>query len=111
MLTEKTRQALVDTKAILNQGWCVQAFARDKHGRPTSWRFEEATCFCLVGALGKALLKLDGNDADWNTIETALLMQLHLSSHPTAHSVSVFNDTRADVSEVIALIDATLEAG
>ena len=49
------REVCADAARLVQQGWCQCVDARDKNGKPCSSLDEEATCFCLSGAIDRAV--------------------------------------------------------
>ena len=52
----EAREVCADAARLVQQGWCQGQDARDKNGMPRSYLDEEATCFCLSGAIGRAVV-------------------------------------------------------
>lgn len=50
-MTKNLKQILLSTRDLIASGWTQNVHARNTYGLPVPYFSEEATCFCLNGAL------------------------------------------------------------
>lgn len=71
-LAERGRLILTETRSCLTkpERWTQSVFARTATGEDCAPTYNKATCFCLLGALTRAMYKLDtmqpGTPLDWS---------------------------------------------
>jgi len=81
MPTKDVRSVLMEAAAIVRQGWCTGAPAKNAEGKPVGPRDKDAVAWCAIGAIQKicggpedgfearyALRQVIGRDTiqDWN---------------------------------------------
>lgn len=90
--------------------WTQGSFARDKNGKPVSFQSHEATCWCLIGALGRCYGVEVVNDVARFTDNSAFMSRLHqirqeLNTDGTTFAAMSWNDLAATHAEVLALCE------
>lgn len=109
MLTLEQRNAKLDAaKALVLKGWCQGTLARDAQDRRCSPIDQQATNFCVVGALRKAA-NVTGTFTPW---EDALFIALRRATVVVTGSDNVgsYNDAPGRTKyEVAALFDHAKE--
>jgi hypothetical protein len=102
------RQIVQRARALIAtpQTWTQEEFARDTSGEPVHWKSPVAARFCIWGALNRAASEMTSDDRQRVRLADHSAQALRGSTP----SISRLNDsvTHADV---LALIDAYLEAG
>lgn len=117
------------TRSLVARGWTQKADARDEFGKPIMWFEEEATCWCLSGALRAA--SPDGI-LDIHQVRKMLWRAGRVLGYPMDHDLDSklhanpkleydkdrlyrwvledFNDTEGRTQdEVLALVDKAME--
>ncbi len=101
-------------RALLDNGWCIDTMATDKYGTPVPYSDERASCFCILGAVGRALhdeKKLFGRWRDLvdPLLEPCIPAGADLGEDSDDATVAAYNDHAcASVIDAIALLDAAI---
>lgn len=110
MTKRKLAQILRKARKLLEKGWTQGHWARDKEGLPADWASKEAACFCLGGAMRRAVVDAGAHAVEYHaaTRELHTVMGFRLGSIPPWNDA----DTRRP-HHVLARVDkgiAKLEA-
>lgn len=107
LMNIETRSILTRTKELLDKGWTRQANARDDEEQEVSVIRDNATCFCLEGALLRALHEHGVSRDSANEDAVFERVQRHL---PTKYNcLFAWNDEEGRTKEeVIAVVDKAL---
>jgi hypothetical protein len=91
--------------------WTQGSFARDKNGKPVSFQSHEATCWCLIGALGRCygVEVIDdcpqfGSNSTFGSKHYQIAQELRRDGGPYMSPMG-WNDCRATHAEVLALCE------
>ncbi len=101
-MTKTVKDVLIAARAKIEQGWTQGASARDALSNAVAFDDQNATCWCMVGALFAAepiddMLRVDA--------------RLSLRIHPARVGISRFNDTPGRTKEeVLAVFDKAIAA-
>lgn len=102
-------------RSLLDNGWCIDTMATDKYGTPVPYSDERAACFCILGAVGRALHDEQKIFERWRDrvdplLEPCIPVGAYLGEDGADEcSVAAYNDHAcASVSDAIALLDAAI---
>lgn len=109
------REILVETKRLLEKGWTQGGMAADGRGIPTSWWGKDAACFCLVGAVQRAVhdRAVQKGIDKYGEFEMVVLATNHLRDAlgMTDRRLVWWNDHEGRrKADVIGLVDRGIEA-
>lgn len=107
---EQTKAALLQAKQYINDpaNWIKEAFATDANNKVVSPQNPKATCFCILGALERAVDKLDINLS--STYDSCYNVLSHLAAKAGFDSVGAFNDDEETThGEVMGLFDDAIK--
>lgn len=114
-MKDQMKRVLTRMQELLEMGWTQGEFARKIDKTPTDFMDVEASCFCMIGALERAVYDLKYVPFSLHNAEQ--LLKRHLPSRKGLYrfanaALSQFNDApttkAADVLEVVKKALATL---
>ena len=97
--------------ALVRQGWTQKTYARDDKGDPVHYQRREAQCFCLSGAVRRAVKRLDDDVPVDDVMEFFMRRWCHANNvapdeHEIETSLVLFNDApQRTQQEVIASLN------
>lgn len=101
-------------RGLLENGWCTETMATNKQGEQVPYSDAQASSFCILGAVGRALhdeKKLFGRwrDAVDPLLEPCIPAGADLGEDSDDATVAAYNDHAcASVSDAIALLDKAI---
>jgi len=101
-------------RSLLDNGWCTGTMATNKQGEQVPYSDERASCFCILGAVGRALHDEQKLFKRWRDhvdplLESCIPAGADLGEDSDDATVAAYNDHAcASVSDAIALLDKAI---
>jgi hypothetical protein len=114
MITTEERKALIAARGFIERGWTRGWFARTENGKRADALYPTATCWCVMGALQRAIdYSVEDDDYSEYTKRAALrysaLASILSKYTPRGRDLLGFNDSLETTKEdVLNLFDRAL---
>lgn len=105
---------LMRAREIILSGWCQGSMAQNANGSPLNLEDTDATHFCAIGALDKALTEAGKARATvlWTSVEATCAKDLldEIAMSRCSRSIVSFNDTSGTTQrDVLVVYDIAIE--